>query len=86
MESIALESVDDHGSLRGAFKVCKSEVNLRAVFGVSGNESELFESLKGSKDVGHFSIGSVFRETFNVNCASGIRWNLHQLLILILAS
>ena len=86
MESVALESVDDHGSLRGTFEISKSEVHLRAVFGVSRNESELFESLKGSKDVGHFSIGSVFRQTLNVNCASGIRWNLHQLLILILAS
>jgi hypothetical protein len=51
VKSIALEGVDDHGGLHGVFEVSEAELDLGAVFAVSGDQPKLFEADERSEDI-----------------------------------
>ena len=51
VKAVALQCVDNDGRLQGVFKVCEAEEDFLACGLISRDETQGFESGKGSEDV-----------------------------------
>jgi len=77
MKPVALERVYHQCCLFDRIEIGEAEMDLVTVFGLSGNEAQLFEARVRTEDVSHFALSGIVGEALNVDSLCGIFRVLH---------